>query len=84
MFESPDYPQPLREDVFQSWMENGRSSKIGYHFLLIVWNVYDETYQPVFVESRDAIASYDRYPNAKGAEALIAAYDLYSEARISL
>ena len=84
MFESSNYPARLKEDIFESWIESGRSSKIGYRYLLIVWNVYDEQYQPVYVEDREAIGAYERYPDAKGSEALIAAYDLYSEARIPL
>lgn len=84
MFDGPNYPKSLKESLFESWLENGRSSKIGYHFLLIVWNVYDEKYDPVYVEERSAIASYELYPNAKGSEALIAVYDLYSESRVAL
>ncbi|MBN7810869.1 hypothetical protein J0A68_07885 [Algoriphagus sp. H41] len=84
MFDSPNYPKPLSEDIFESWLENGRTSKIGYHYLLVIWNVYDEQYQPLYLEDREAIEGYELYPNARGAEALIAAYDLYSEARISI
>lgn len=84
MFEGPDYPQSIKEEVFEQWLENGRSSKIGYSFMLIVWNVFDEKLQPVYVETREEIQHYEKYPEAKGSEALIAAYDLYSEGRISL
>lgn len=84
MFEGPDYPQSLKEEVFESWLENGRASKIGYSFMLIVWNVFDEKLVPIYVEEREEILRYEIYPNAKGSEALIAAYDLYSEGRISL
>lgn len=83
MFEGPNYPKSLNESLFQSWLENGRASKIGYTYLLVVWNVYDEKYDPVYVEGRGAIAAYEAYPNAKGSEALIAVYDLYSESRVS-
>lgn len=84
MFEAPDYPKSIKEELFESWLEEGRASKISYNFLLIVWNVYDEKYNPVYVESREEIKSYELYPEAKGSEALIAVYDLYSESRISL
>jgi hypothetical protein len=84
MFEGPDYPQGLNEEVFESWLENGRESKIGYNFMLIFWDVFDQKLQPVYVETREEIQQYELYPEAKGSEALIAAYDLYSEGRISL
>lgn len=84
MFEGPEYPKSITEELFESWLEEGRASKISYHFLLIVWNVYDEKYNPVYVESRGEIRKYELYPDARGSEALIAVYDLYSESRISL
>ncbi|UZD23462.1 hypothetical protein PBT90_08685 [Algoriphagus halophytocola] len=84
MFDGPDYPQSIKEELFESWLEEGRAHVIGYHYLLIVWNVYDEKYNSVYVETRDEISSYELYPNARGPEALIAAYDLYSEGRIQL
>ncbi|WP_339755416.1 hypothetical protein [Algoriphagus aquimarinus] len=84
MFDGPDYPNSITEDLFESWLEEGRASKISYHFLLIVWNVYDEKYNPVYVETREEIWNYELYPNAKGSEALIAVYDLYSESRVSI
>lgn len=83
MFEGPDYPKSIKEEEFESWLEEGRASKISYNFLLIVWNVYDEKYDPVYVENREEIKSYETYPDAKGSEALIAVYDLYSESRIT-
>jgi len=84
MFEAQDYPKSIKEELFESWLEEGRASKISYNFLLIVWNVYDEKYNPVYVESREEIKNYELYPEAKGSEALIAVYDLYSESRVSL
>lgn len=84
MFEGKDYPKSLNEAVFESWFENGRASKIGYNFLLIVWNVYDEEYRPVYEENREEVSTYELYPDAKGSEALVAMYDLYSEGRIGL
>ncbi|MEP0710981.1 hypothetical protein [Algoriphagus sp.] len=83
MFDGPDYPSSIKEDQFEAWLEAGRASKISYHFLLIVWNVYDEKYIPVYTETREEIRNYEFYPDAKGSEALIAVYDLYSESRIT-
>ncbi|WPR77070.1 hypothetical protein [Algoriphagus sp. NG3] len=84
MFEGPDYPASITEELFESWLEEGRESKISYHYMLIVWNVYDEKYLPVFVENREEIKNYEVYPEARGAEALVAVYDLYSESRVAL
>jgi len=84
MFEGPDYPKPIKEELFESWLEDGRASKISYNFMLLLWNVYDEKYAPVYVEDRGEIYNYELYPDAKGSEALVAAYDLYSESRIPL
>jgi hypothetical protein len=84
MFDRPDYPKSIKEEQFESWLEAGRASKISYHFLLIVWNVYDEQYNPVYVETRGEIKNYEFYPESKGSEALIAVYDLYSESRITV
>ncbi len=79
MFEGSDYPKALDEEVFNQWLENGRLSKIGYHYLLIVWDDYESAYQPVYVGRRDEIESYQKPSNR---ERFVAAYDLYSESRI--
>jgi hypothetical protein len=79
MFEGLEYPKGLDEEVFNGWLENGRSSKIGYSHLLIVWDDYESAYLPVYVSQRDDIKSYQR---AGSRERLVAAYDLYSESRI--
>lgn len=79
MFEGPDYPKSLDEDIFNRWLENGRKSKIGYHYLLIVWDDYESAYQPVYVARREEIQSYK---TASSRERFVAAYDLYSESRI--
>lgn len=84
MFDGPDYPMPLEEEQFDEWLESGRSSKIGYTHLLIVWDALDEKYRPAYVDQREQIDRYELYPFAAGQESLIAVYDLYSEARISL
>lgn len=79
MFDGPDFPKSLAEEVFNGWLEKGRLSKIGYHYLVVVWDEYESEYQPVYAESRDEIETY-RTPGSR--ERLIAAYDLYSESRI--
>lgn len=80
MFEGPDFPKGLDEQVFNGWLENGRQSKMGYNYLLIVWDDYDSEYQPVYVANRHEIHSYE---TSKSRERLIAAYDLYSESKIA-
>ncbi len=81
MFDGPDFPKSLDEQVFNSWLENGRLSRIGYKYLLVVWDSYESAYQPVYVEHREAIDGYDR--SSLSRERLVAVYDLYSESRIS-
>lgn len=84
MFDSPDYIKPLDEELFEFWLENGRESKIGYNYLLIIWDALDVNYKPVYAEERDKLTTYDNYGESSGHESLVAAYDLYSESRIAL
>jgi hypothetical protein len=83
MFDGAAFPQSLDEALFETWLEKGRASKIGYAYLLIVWDAYDSQYLPIYEENRDAILTFERYESATGRESLVAAYDLYSESRIS-
>ena len=80
MFDGPDFPKSLDEEVFNSWLENGRLSKIGYKYLLVIWDDFESAYHPVYVEHREQIGQYDKSPISR--ERLVAAYDLYSESRI--
>jgi hypothetical protein len=80
MFEGPDFPKSLDEEVFNRWLEKGRLSRIGYHYLLILWDDYESAYQPVYLADRNEIKSYQR---SGSRERFIAAYDLYSESKIS-
>jgi len=82
MFDGPDFPKALEEKQFEEWLEEGRNSKIGYHYLLIIWDDYDARYLPVYIEGRAQLTSYDKYGAATNRESLIAAYDLYSESRV--
>ena len=79
MFESQGYSKALDEDLFEQWLEKGRSHKLGYQFLLIIWNIQEDDYQPVFLEKREEILSYtkDSYH-----EVAVAAYDVFSESRV--
>ena len=79
MFDGPDFPKSLDEEVFNLWLENGRRAKIGYNYLLIIWDAYESAYQPVYVSRRDEI---DGYRGSSPRESFVAAYDLYSESRI--
>jgi hypothetical protein len=79
MFDGPGFSKPLDEELFNRWLENGRESKIGYHYLLIVWDDYESNYRPVYIEKRDQL---NEYRTSDSRERLIAAYDLYSESRI--
>jgi len=83
MFENKDFPQPLAESTFENWLEKGRAHKIGYKYLLIVFDAVAAEYLPIYAEERNVIASYQPFHKAVGRESLVAAYDLYSESRIA-
>ncbi len=83
MFDSPEYPQSLPESLFESWFEIGRRSIIPYAYLLIVWDEIEGKYLPVFVERRGDIGGYEKYGESPATQTLVAAYDLFSEGRIS-
>ncbi len=82
MFESLGTGKSLDEDVFESWLEKGRNNQLGYHYLIIIWHAGEEAFQPVFVSDREAVSQYSR--DIAVHEQLVAAYDLYSESRITL
>jgi hypothetical protein len=79
MFEGPDFPKALDEEVFNTWLENGRLSKIKHNYLIVVWDDYESAYQPIYLVDRDEI---ETYKTSRSRERFIAAYDLYSESRI--
>ena len=83
MFDGAVFPKSLDEATFESWLEKGRSSRLSYTYLLIIWDELESQYLPVFVEAREKIQEYERYPGASSNESLIAAYDLYSESRVA-
>lgn len=82
MFNGPDFPKPLDENEFNSWLENGRLDKLGHKYLLIIWDEYDSQYRPVYATHRDEFDRYEIYKSSVGRESLIAVYDLYSETKI--
>ena len=82
MFEGADFPGSLDEAVFESWLEKGRESRIGYHYLIILWDTLEMSYVPVYVETREQLEGYERYGQSTGRESLVAVYDLYSESRV--
>ena len=84
MFDGPDFPKSLEEQQFEDWLEEGRSSKIGYEYLLVIWDAFEEKYQPIYLEERWKISTFELYGESVSQESLVAAYDLYSESRISL
>ncbi|MHA7131417.1 hypothetical protein [Algoriphagus namhaensis] len=83
MFEGRDFPKALRESVFQSWLEKGRESKISYAYLLVVWDEGEQDYVPIYTEERSEIDSYEKLGKSYGRQALVAAYDLYSEGKVA-
>lgn len=84
MFNGPDYPKALDEDLFDAWLEKGRSRKMGYNYLLIIWNALEIKYSPIYIEDRNELHRYEVYGESSGIESLVAVYDLYSESRIIL
>ncbi len=83
MFNSSEYPKPLEESRFNSWLEQGRASKIPFAYLLIIWDELEQEYYPVYVEGRTDIQGYEKYGYSPSQELLVAAYDLYSESRVA-
>ncbi|MCH7403568.1 hypothetical protein ACFOUP_13170 [Belliella kenyensis] len=82
MFDGPDYPASLHEDVFEEWLEKGRESKIPFAYLLIIWDEIESKYSPYYSELKSEIYKYARYGQAPDHQLLVAAYDLYSESRV--
>ncbi len=84
MFDGPDFPKSLDEELFDTWLEEGRDSKIGYNYLLIIWDAFEEKYLPIYIEDKEKSKSYESFGNSVNQETLVAIYDLYSESRIGL
>ncbi len=82
MFNSSEYPKPLEESLFNTWLEQGRASRIPYAYLLIIWDELEGEYLPVYVEKRADLMSYEKYGTSPAQQLLVAAYDLFSESRV--
>ena len=80
MFESAGYGTPLEEQRFERWLEKGRSHRIGYQYLIVLWNQAENDFHPVFMENRPEVSDYVNHLDVN--EELVAIYDLYSESRI--
>jgi hypothetical protein len=83
MFDNSDFPKSLDESLFETWLEEGRMRKIGYKYMIIVWDVFETKYFPVYTETREKFADYEMYGSSNGSESLVAIYDLYSHSKIS-
>lgn len=80
MFESSTSQRSLAEDLFETWLENGRNHKLGYQYMLVIWDEYTEDFRPVYLFERSDLQSYV----SPQSEEVLAAYDLYSESRMDL
>lgn len=83
MYDNAAFPAPLEEEIFAQWLEQGRNDNIGYRFMLVVWDTYDLAYRPIYVEDFDALRAFARYGDTPEREAMVAAYDLYSESKVA-
>lgn len=82
MFETYNFSKSLDEDLFDTWLDNGRNSRLGYQYMLIIWDAFEENFKPIYIEDRENINEYQDIRSSQ--ETLVAAYDLYSESKISL
>lgn len=79
MFET-QFNTPLDETTFEQWLIAGRESKLGYLYVLVLWNATEQSYRPIYASSREELQRHLAEPN----ESIVAAYDIYSESRIML
>ncbi len=84
MFDSPEFPKSLGEDVFEAWLEKGRESPITYEYMLIVWDGTIDSYQPLYAEDREDVKEKNPgfYGESPTHTATIAIYDLFSESKL--
>ena len=80
MFESSSSQRSLDESLFETWLENGRDHKLGYQYMLVIWDEYTEDFRPVYLFERADLNTYV----SPQSEEVLAAYDLYSESRVEL
>lgn len=86
MFEGPEYRKSLDEDTFDQWLENGRESRMNYEFMLVIWDDMEQSYHPEYAENRQMISSkgHGHYGKTNALTSIVAVYNLFSEAKISL
>ena len=82
MFEGAEYPQSLDESTLERWFEQGRSSRIPYTYLVIIWDDRESSYSPVFLEERVELDNYSKDDRGYSNQWFVAAYDLFSESRV--
>ncbi len=82
MFETQNFKNTLEEDIFDTWLQKGRESRMGYQYMLIVWLVMEEEYKPIYLVNKKDIDQVVDVSNIT--EVPVAAYDLYSESKVSL
>lgn len=75
------YGKSLDEETFESWLEKGRNTRMGYQYLVVLWDTLEENYLPAYAENKDQVDTYQRHG---GREVIVAAYELYSESRVNL
>lgn len=80
MFESSTSQRSLDEALFENWLENGRSHKLGYQYMMVIWDAFTEDFRSVYLFERADLYSYV----SPQSEEVLAAYDLYSESRMDL
>ena len=84
MFDSPEFPDSLEEDVFEAWLDKGRESPIAYEYMLIVWDETTGSYLPLYAEDRSDVK--EKNPGFWGESPMhtstIAIYDLFSESKL--
>ncbi|MDN4165460.1 hypothetical protein QWY31_08110 [Cytophagales bacterium LB-30] len=81
MFETYHFSKTLDEEVFDTWLSKGRESKIGYSYLLVIWDSWEEDFKPKYFENRDELIGFCH--SVSPSKVMVAAYDLYSESKVS-
>ncbi|NQZ78643.1 MAG: hypothetical protein HRT61_21390 [Ekhidna sp.] len=80
MFENLNF-KPLDEAIFEGWLDSGRSSKIRFEYLVVLWDESQKEYRPVYLHSRSEMNEYADDSSRVG-DVFVAAYDLYTESKV--
>ncbi|SNT26796.1 hypothetical protein SAMN05421640_3056 [Ekhidna lutea] len=81
MFENLNFDEPLDENRFDQWFDEGRESKIRFEYLVVLWDEMEKDYRPVFLAERAKLKKYVDDPANVG-DVFVAAYDLYTESKV--